>query len=428
MQVFPNIPAILPAKEQVPAGYALMIHKWSYPAHRVGETVTIGGERVNKLLTIDLNIPREDFAAAVNVLPAGSAEAKKAFVTNYPCPHSCPGCYNNAELANPIMTLKEVMAVVDQAMELGLESMKFLGPGELLANPDLFFILDELAKRNIVAGIFTKAAIMGSDTLARLYHGIDAETLVSRLTSYPNTTFLVGARSFDPDRENDYIPVNLRELRGKFGDKFDLRKFRDEFNYHGVRNLAIERLSARGMNTDLARLRMAIICSPVTADNLDGAFEMYQWGTERNMPVYLPPTMVSGKGHRLVKRAADIKFENDYIALAAQVYVWAIERGVMTLERLQNEGPHPYIGVAPCNQLTFGLYLHYDGQVWRCPGNDTPEYIVHKNVRDARLKDIWMQSANYSIQKFNNRCVKDGISLPERFYDEVLERVAARVH
>jgi MoaA/NifB/PqqE/SkfB family radical SAM enzyme len=396
----------------------LMIHKWSYPEHRVGETVMINGERVHKLLTIDLNIPRDDFVAAINTAPAGS-DIGKIFATNYPCPHSCPGCYNKAELENPIMTLKEVMAVVDQAVDLGLESMKFLGPGELLANPDLFFILDELAKRNIVAGIFTKAAIMGHDALARMYHGISSQELVDRLTSYPNTTFLVGARSFDPERENRYIPQNLRE-------------FRDKFNYHEARNLAMERLAARGMNSDLMRLRMAIVCSPVTAENLDGAFEMYRWGTERNMPVYLPPTMVSGKGHTILKRTAEIekktKFENDYISLAAQVYTWAIERGVMTLERLRHEGPHPYIGVAPCNQLTFGLYLHYDGQVWRCPGNDTPDYIVDRNVRTKRLKDIWMRSDNYRIQKFNNRCVKDGISLPERFYSEVLERVATMVH
>jgi len=61
-------------------------------------------------------------------------------------------------------------------------------------------------------------------------------------------------------------------------------------------------------------------------------------------------------------------------------------------------------------------------------GNDTPDFIVHPNVRNASLKKIWMRSANYGVQEFNNRCVKDGFSLPPDFYDKVLEKVAARLH
>lgn len=117
------------------------------------------------------------------------------------------------------------------------------------------------------------------------------------------------------------------------------------------------------------------------------------------------------------------KFEDDYIALAVEVYTWAIERGVMTLEQFKREGPHPYIGVAPCNQLTHGLYVHCDGAVWRCPGNDTPDFVVHNNIRDGTLLDIWRGSKNYRINKFNNGCVKDRINLPRRFYSEVKRRV-----
>lgn len=412
--LFPNVRPILPSKGEIPHGYRLMVYKWSFPEERIGETVEVNGERVKKMLTFDLNIPEAGFAEKINLHSAGSPEAKLAFVKNYPCPHACPGCFNNAELSNPIMTLPEVMDVVNQAKCLGLESMKFLGPGELLANRQLFYILDELAKRNIIAGIFTKAAIIGNDTLSQYYHGISSEELTRRLAAYPNTTFLVGARSFDPDMENRFIPQNLRE-------------FRERFDYHAARNLAIERLCDLGMNGDLMHQRLEIACAPVTTDNLEGAFEMYQWATERNIPVVLPPTMISGKGHKLEKAAAEVRFENDYIDLAVEVYAWAINRGVMTLDQLCHEGASSYIGIAPCNQLTHGMYLHYDGQVWRCPGNDTPDFVIHPNVRNAPLVDIWKRSKNYPINQFNNGCVKDGISLPVRFYTEVLERVSARL-
>ena len=412
--IFPNVKPILPPKGEIPNGYRLMVYKWSFDESRIGESVEICGERVKKMLTLDLNIPEAGFAAKVNAHVPGSQGAKETFVKNYPCPHACPGCFNNAELTNPIMTLPEIMAVVDQAKQLGLESMKFLGPGELLANPQLFSILDALAERNIIAGIFTKAAIMGNDELSRHYHGIDSEELTRRLASYPNTTFLVGARSFDPVFENRFIPQNLRE-------------FREKFDYHAARNLAIERLCTLRMNGDLMHQRLEIACAPVTNENISGAFELYTWGTERNIPVVMPPTMVSGKGHRLVKSAVDMKFENDYIDLAVSVYTWAIKRGIMTLEQLHHEGAASYIGIAPCNQLTHGLYLHYDGAVWRCPGNDTPDFVVHPNVRDAPLVEIWKSSKNYSLNAFNNGCVKDGISLPMRFYTEVPEKVAANL-
>ena len=308
--IFPNVRASLPSKNELPNGTSRMIWKWSYPSSRLGESVLVKGEVVKKLLTLDLNIPESGFATMVN--DASLADAKNTFVKNYPCPHKCPGCFNNAELHNPILTLEEVWKIVDQAQELGLESVKFLGPGEFLANPEIFTILDEFLRRDIVVGIFTKGAVMGCDALAYHYHGISSEELVRKLVSYPNVTFLVGGRSFDPHFENLFIPRNEKQIEVKF-------------YYHAARNVAIERLCTAGMNADLLKPRLAIICSPVTAQNLHCVGEIYKWGAERNIPVYLPPTMVSGKGHGLVKSASDIKFEDDYINLAADVYAWAIE-------------------------------------------------------------------------------------------------------
>ena len=40
--------------------------------------------------------------------------------------------------------------------------------------------------------------------------------------------------------------------------------------------------------------------SLVTDENIDDALEIFMWGTERNMPVCITPTMVSGMGHCIV--------------------------------------------------------------------------------------------------------------------------------
>lgn len=402
---FPNVnPISLPLNGET----SRMIPGWSFPESRIGETVEIGGCTIKKMLTLDLNIPEEVFAKKVN--SASLSEAEGVFRQNYACPHSCPGCFNEANLRNPIMTIEEVWDIVDQACKFGLESVKFLGPGELIANPRLFEILDGFKSRGITISIFTKAAILGNDMLSQHYHGIDSDELVRRLAEYTNVNFLIGARTFDPHLENLLVPINHRQIA-------------EEFDYHAARNIAVERLCAVGMNSDINAPRLALIASPVTFQTVKYVGEIYKWGALRNIPVYLPPTMVSGKGHKLVFKAVEEKFESDYIDLAVDIYTWSIKQGVMTLEQFIDEGPHPYIGVAPCNQLTHGLYIHYDGEVWRCPGNDTPDFVVHSNVRNASLLDIWKGSRNYSIQKFNNGCVKDGISLPRRFYGEVKLRV-----
>ena len=97
---------------------------------------------------------------------------------------------------------------------------------------------------------------------------------------------------------------------------------------------------------------------------------------------------------------------------------------VMSLDRLKHPGCFIIYRTA-LEQLTHGLYIHYDGAVWRCPGNDTPDFIVHQNIRELPLKEIWMNSQNYRVNAFNNHCVKDGVSLPIRFYTEVMKRVEA---
>lgn len=398
---FPNVPAV----NFRPT--VLGIWNWHFPEDRIGETVMIHGVETKKLLTLDINIPDETFAESVNQVEPD--KRKKVFAKNYPCPHACPGCFNNAEVKNPILSLHSLYGVLEQAIELGLESVKFLGPGELTTNPKLFEILDWLRDHNITIGIFTKAAVMGLDVLAQKYHGMNSDEFVEKIVSYPNVTFLIGGRSFDPEIENKFIPTRWPELR-------------DSFDYHEARNIAIERLCQAGMNSINGKSRISIQANPVTKETIGGVFEMFQWATERNIPICITTTMVSGKGHGLIKSQQEMAFEKEYEDMAVQIYKDLIQRGIFTPDRLRHEGVSPYVGMAPCNQLTHGLYIHYDGEVWRCPGNDTEDFIVHSNVRDAKLVDIWRGSANYKINAYNNGCVKAGVSIPTNFYRKVLKR------
>lgn len=50
----------------------------------------------------------------------------------------------------------EIKQVLIQAKRFGLESVKFLGIGEIFNNPDLFEILDDIESLQIKMEIFTK--------------------------------------------------------------------------------------------------------------------------------------------------------------------------------------------------------------------------------------------------------------------------------
>ena len=96
----------------------------------------------------------------------------------------------------------------------------------------------------------------------------------------------------------------------------------------------------------------------------------------------------------------------------------------MTLEQLEQEGIHPYAAMRPCNQLQNGLFIRKDGVVFSCPGNEYSEYRIAEDVRKKSLKEIWINSRNYALKpKYNNRCVKDGISISEGTIYPLLRRL-----
>ncbi len=410
---FPNVSPILPPKGQIPAGYRSMARSWSFPKERLGETVMIDGEPMKKMLTLDINIPGDDFAGLVNQFPAGSPEANRAFTENYGCSSDCSGCFNQANLQNEVLRMTEVFNILDQARPMGLESTKFLGPGELFEKKEVWDVLEYHKRHNLILGVFTKAGVLGSDYLAQKYHGISSREMVERVLAYPNLNFYLEGRSFDPVWENRFIPLRDEE------DK-------KHVNYYETLCVAYERLAEAGLNADLFSQRMTVQCNPVTHQNIGGVLEILQWAMNRNMPCYLPPTMQSGKGHLIENAAIQQLYQERFMRLAVQVYIWVIERGVMSLEQLCEEGVHPYLGTAPCNQISHGLYIHVDGRVWRCPGRDTPDYEVSPDVRATPLVDIWRQSQNYRVNAFNNHCpAKDGGTVPKEFYVTVLRKVKA---
>ena len=399
----PNIKPLLPT--EIPEGYKLGVDGWSFPLHKLREKLPDG---TRKLLTLDVSISPDGFVESVN---KGGREGLQSRVNDFYsqiCPNNCPGCFEKGDVKNYLLSWEEVRRVIDEAKTLGLESVKFLGPGELITNPDLFKILDYFQKTGIKIGIFTKGETLGDDELARKYQKTTAEELTKRVCEYDFTRFLVDCRTFDESKANRMIYSLSRD-------------------YAGARKRAIEFLVENGMNSNLFCQRMSFQTNPVTSENIGDVLEIFKWGTERNIPVCVTSTMVSGRGRSLVEEFQKPEFQEKFIQLYADIYSYLIQRGVMTLEQLRQERVSSYAGIMPCNQLSCGMFIRKDGVVQSCPGNDNGEFIISEDVRQKPLRKIWLQSRNYALgPMFNNRCVKDGYSIPSRLYDEVLRKVEAK--
>ena len=403
MKIKPNVKRELPDK--IPEEYRLGVDGWSFSQNKLEERLEDG---IRKLLTLDISISPQEFVEIVNQGELNELAERVDGFYGMICPNNCPGCFDKGDARNYLLNFEDVKDYVEQAIELGLESVKFLGPGELIANPDLFKILDYLQEKNIKIGIFTKGGILGDDELARKYQRMSSEDLVRKLCSYNIVRVLIDCRTFDEEKANRSTHSISRD-------------------YAKARNNAVELLAQNGMNVDLYCQRMSLQTNPVNGDNIADVLEIFKWGTERNIPVCVTPTMVSGRGRRLLEKTQKSEFQEKLIQLYFDIYSYLIKRGIMTVEQLRKEGVSSYAGIMPCNQLSCGMFIRKDGVVQRCPGNDYNEYIITDDVRKRPLKETWMQSQNYALGSvFNNRCVKDGYSIPNRLYDEVMRRIDAR--
>ena len=229
------------------------------------------------------------------------------------CLHKCPACFNEQSIVyskvkrdlngklikaeaenyslNRMMTLEDTLNVVDQAIRIAWEeghdfkSVKFLGPGELLMNSQLFEIVGEYEKRRIQLNIFTKGALLGSDELAQKYHGMTAKQLVEKLASYSNVGLLMSFQSFD-----DKLQDSLVTSRDETGTVTGLQE------YSKIREQAIENLfSSRFYNSGMTN-RICIINAPIIPENIGESFDIYKFFVERGTPVVMTPSMLSGKG------------------------------------------------------------------------------------------------------------------------------------
>jgi MoaA/NifB/PqqE/SkfB family radical SAM enzyme len=351
----------------------------------------------------------------------------------YPCGMKCPGCFSDDATyldAAKFLKWQDVFNIIDDARNIGLTSIKFLGPGELFQNRDLFDILDAAEARSMPLSIFTKGAELGDDRLARyIYQHVGVQSaleLVERIAEYSCVRVLLGFNSFDPVRQD--LMVGSHGVTGHYEIRQGRFVNRGVERYTEKRNQALLNLFATGLVSTTPIQRVSLIAAPAGLDQIEEIVEMYSWSARRNIPLIIAPTMESGP-----KAIGLMRFNNKTDPLHEKlrdmylmIYSRAIEEGITQLAAIIKEGISAYMGTAPCNQVANGLYLRLNGQVQMCPGTSNAE-SVFGNIHQNSITQIWRESRNYTLgPRDNNWCLAKTNGMPESLQDEVLQQLAKR--
>lgn len=369
----PNIPAVF--KGVFPKNFKNDVNGWNFSQKELQENK-------GKLLTLDI-----DFG---NI-----------------CSLNCPHCFrrnNNADSEkNEPMTYDETVQMILDAKKLGLRSVKFLGAGDPFENKRFIEFLRFLKEQNVIPLIFTKGLVIGDDQLIKkwnLDYGISTGAELVEELKRVNASVLLGFNSFDTEKQDQMVG----EING----------------YTLKRNRALELLVEAGFNKSNPT-KLALICTPITKENSEEVFEIYKWGKERNIYVVTCPTMVSGRCSKDSWVNITPSKEN-LVDLYVRIYKYNLEKGIQTIEQLQEEGIAAYAGSHPCNQVACGMYITLSGKVLRCPGDDT---TIFGDIRENSLEKIWESSENRRrAGTFNCQCPpKIGKSIPAELFKKIMERL-----
>jgi MoaA/NifB/PqqE/SkfB family radical SAM enzyme len=411
-------------RSQFPSDFELAPLDWYLPpAVTTRRPIWVQGRQVRQIGSLDVEFLSDQLLES---LRTGNA----SLLNRYPCGLKCPGCFSEDETyldTKHLMGWRDTFAVIDEARKIGLSSIKFLGPGELFQNPDLFYILDAAEERKLPLSIFTKGAELGDDSLAnQIFGGVGIDTaakLVEKVAQYSCVRILLGFNSFEP-RKQDLLTGSYSS-RQSYLLEGGLFTRRGVARYTEKRNRALQNLCLHGFNDPYSGQRLSLIAAPLKLDQLHELPDMYLWAAHRNIPLVIATTMESGPKAQGLMRNNE-KNDPDHcrlIELYVAVYSRAIEAGVINMSQIEKTGISAYMATAPCNQVANGLFLRLNGSVQMCPGTRSID-ARFGSIHEESIIDIWERSQNHRLGPMNNNwCRAKRTGLPYRVSEAVLSRL-----
>lgn len=129
--------------------------------------------------------------------------------TNYNCNLRCLYCYSYSEKKVKMdpMPLEEVKEIIDQACELGLKSIVYLGGGEPTLYPEFIPLIEYIHSKNVIPVIFTNGLLM-TETLAQKLYDLNASIIVKFDGFEETQNILTGEGTFSKIRAALQMLIN----------------------------------------------------------------------------------------------------------------------------------------------------------------------------------------------------------------------------
>lgn len=302
------------------------------------------------------------------------------------CTLACPHCFTMEGQVDtrgrkpfPFEQLKEALL---EAKKLGLKCVRILGRGEptqWIAHPmnkpgtgpnpgeDLLDLVEFLHDHEIIPLIFSRGQMLGDDRMIKSWyggaHGIQTGEDLARFLADKGASLFLGVSSMFPDINNEMVG----------------RPTGPKYNYDAICRLAAKRAIAVGLNRGNPT-RMATEM-PITNLNIRELAVRFVLFNALNISPCTNVYMVTGKA--ATYRLGDITdpdqdaFMDEY----AQVTRFAERMGIPIKIG-------PYAGTKECHDVSSGMYLTLNGDIYPCPGYEGVNSIVG-SLRSNSLTQVW---------------------------------------
>lgn len=408
------------------------------------EGITVTEEMLNektksgckKLISLEFNWLPAHVVEAYN--SAETETAKKEILVGKVygnCKLNCKGCYvkqddlfKNSDLIHPKQMLE---LITDAVINLGTRTIKYLGPSEFFRDKDVFEYLDWFENlnnvlrfsknENLILSIFVKDPMFGDDSEVENLFGHlglhSSEELVKKLAGYKFLRLLFNFRSFDDEKTNDLV-------RGGYKGKEDYLG-----NYKEVQTSSLQLLYQYFAADEIEQgkeSRLVIVNTPITAETIDEAYEIFTYFIDRGVLVISTTSMQSGCGGGLYDKLNE-EFMKKFKEYYVKTIKYSLQRGLISYEYFEKFGPSPYAGCSHCMQMSNGLLIRETGQLMRCPGADHNEWrdnFAPSIVLLLGLSWAWKFTMNFKeTSKVNVGC----LAKPKIFTLEFISQIKKQI-
>jgi MoaA/NifB/PqqE/SkfB family radical SAM enzyme len=340
------------------------------------------------------------------------------------CRLNCSYCFRTNDYRDRLrptakpLSARDVKVVVDQAKEMGVKSIHFVGKGESLEEEDFLEISHYIAKRGMIPLIFTAGHVLGDDKLAMDIHGKTGVEIVKELYK-SKASVILKINSLNDTIQNDVVRTST--MNYKDGSKLD-------FNYTWMRDIALDRLIEAGFNSLKHNPTRLGTASVILKSNYCELFHHYRYFRSLNIYPIINTVVPCGRTKDMTKVSEISPSEKEKIELWKKIYSFNIENGI------KYEGISSYVGGHVCSQLGYAMYINVFGEVFDCPSSTRKSPIGNVRFNGAngqRLSELWKKSPNRRTYYgcHDNGCpwrFQHSAMIPRRLFKEVHQYLKAK--